>query len=86
MVFGKASSKYEALYNNSFNVGSPSVQERAAVQHLISRPYLFIIILKPKSKLIICDVYMTQVVSFIYTSKILNFQVKKSLLGEISFQ
>jgi len=52
MIFGKASSKYEALYNNPFNGGGPSLQVRAEVQHLISRPYLFIIILKPKSKLI----------------------------------
>jgi hypothetical protein len=78
MVFGKSSFKYEALYNNSFNVGASSLQVRAAVQHLITRSYLFIIILKPKSKLITYNTCMTQVVSFIYNLKILNVQVKKS--------
>jgi hypothetical protein len=59
MMFGKASSKYEALYNNSFNVGVPSLQVRAAVKHLNYRPYLFTTILKPKSKMIIYDACIT---------------------------
>jgi hypothetical protein len=46
MSSGKASFKYENLYNNSLNVCAPFLQVRAEVQHLISRPYMFIIILK----------------------------------------